>query len=362
MAPASTSLLLVIGFATCIAFALGQGCDPSSDHPNACYNADGSAYICCGPESCPSSTGPVPLCATSTSSQPARATSLHCDPNGYAPNQCYDASGTSSVCCAGQCGGNDQGNPTCAPVPPSIDGQPRGDLAAVNLVITLEGIESPDFNSTLQAILIDTLKSASPDILAVTFESIRSGSIIASIDLFFEKLGSAALQALTVVQEVVLDDLAVNLDIYFIKPVLITGLKLYVWDGISLPEVPPLPFPISEVNDDPCSKRCPYTVDGNEICGRLCCRYFDSARCPAFPDDPNGCGDKANEALVPAVIEILGKSEEVATLFSPLCDLHDICYGTPGRPKSDCDDELYFRSLNACLELPDDLASIDLSL
>jgi hypothetical protein len=84
------------------------GCDPYGDLPNACFNADGSAFICCGRESCPSNPGPAPRCATASPS-------ITCDPSSPLPNQCFDAPGEVSICCPGQCGGNSPGNPTCAP-------------------------------------------------------------------------------------------------------------------------------------------------------------------------------------------------------------------------------------------------------
>jgi hypothetical protein len=87
------------------------GCDPYGDLPNACFNADGSAFICCGHESCPSNPGPAPRCATAS-------TTITCDPSSSLPNQCFDAPGEVSICCPGQCGGNSPGNPTCAPSAP----------------------------------------------------------------------------------------------------------------------------------------------------------------------------------------------------------------------------------------------------
>jgi hypothetical protein len=43
-----------------------------------------------------------------------------------------------------------------------------------------------------------------------------------------------------------------------------------------------------------------------------------------------------------------GISEEMTEVFGDACYIHDLCYSSPGRPKSDCDNEFLSNMLEIC--------------
>lgn len=43
-----------------------------------------------------------------------------------------------------------------------------------------------------------------------------------------------------------------------------------------------------------------------------------------------------------------GISEEMTRIFGAACYIHDLCYSSPGRPKSDCDSEFFSNLLEIC--------------
>lgn len=57
---------------------------------------------------------------------------------------------------------------------------------------------------------------------------------------------------------------------------------------------------------------------------------------------PNGCGPKGNDEWVP--------DDYGQWSFTEPCNKHDICYGTCGSDKEDCDQQFYNDMATVCLE------------
>ncbi|GAQ83883.1 hypothetical protein KFL_001660180 [Klebsormidium nitens] len=100
-------------------------CDPTSNLPNQCFNAAGSQSICC-PGQCPGNPGATAVCggpspATGSPGNPSPTSasgsttggSPPCDPMSNLPNQCFNAAGSQSICCPGQCPGNPGASAVC---------------------------------------------------------------------------------------------------------------------------------------------------------------------------------------------------------------------------------------------------------
>ncbi|GAQ80100.1 hypothetical protein KFL_000460100 [Klebsormidium nitens] len=93
---------------------VGGTCDPRSSKPNQCFNAPGNSYVCC-PGQCSANPGPTPACAPPAPATPgALPIGGTCDPNSNKPNQCFNADGSSSVCCPGQCPASTGASPACS--------------------------------------------------------------------------------------------------------------------------------------------------------------------------------------------------------------------------------------------------------
>ncbi|GAQ90081.1 hypothetical protein KFL_005970020 [Klebsormidium nitens] len=83
-------------------------CDASGSTPNLCYNAAGSAAICCASQ-CPATPGDVPTCGLGGVKSAAP-----CTPSSGFPNQCFNSFGSESICCAGPCPSSPDAVARCA--------------------------------------------------------------------------------------------------------------------------------------------------------------------------------------------------------------------------------------------------------
>jgi hypothetical protein len=58
----------------------------------------------------------------------------------------------------------------------------------------------------------------------------------------------------------------------------------------------------------------------------------------------NGCGSEALVKFVPTFV----KKSTLSQIFTPCCDIHDICYGTLGATQKRCDDAFKQCNTRAC--------------
>lgn len=111
-----------------------------------------------------------------------------------------------------------------------------------------------------------------------------------------------------------------------------------------------------------CSSDCPYQTSAGYICG-TCCQQGAGRKCPAFFDDYNGCGPSGPgnypfslqgllQGLQDFVAALIGMNTlDVNAALAPVCDMHDVCFETPGKTFEQCNTELGSNGHNLCKAL-----------